>query len=85
MEILYLGIVFLIIIIILWMKKPLFLAISGGIIATILLFRVPFLDALKVLGQQLSLIHILFLIFLARPLYGAKVISNQSLPTQAER
>lgn len=27
----------------------------------------------------------LFLIFLARPLYGAKVISNQSLPTQAER
>jgi hypothetical protein len=52
MEILYLGIVFLIIIIILWMKKPLFLAISGGIIATILLFRVPFLDALVVLGKQ---------------------------------
>ena len=52
MEILYLGIVFLVIIAILWMKKPLFMAIGGGIIATVLLFRVPFADAVSVFARQ---------------------------------
>ena len=52
MEILYLVIVFVIIIAVLWMKKPLFMAITGGIIAAVLLFRVPFGDVLRVFGEQ---------------------------------
>ena len=52
MEILSLGIVFVVIVIILWMKKPLFAAIAGGIIATILLFRIPLGEAAAVLGRQ---------------------------------
>ncbi len=52
MEILYLVIVFVIIIAVLWMKKPLFMAITGGIIAVVLLFGVPLADALRVFGEQ---------------------------------
>lgn len=52
MEILCLGIVFLVIVVILWMKKPLFAAIAGGIVATILLFRVPLGEAVGVLARQ---------------------------------
>ena len=52
MDILFLCIVFAVIVVILWMKKPLFLAIGGGIIAAVLLYRVPLVDALKVLAQQ---------------------------------
>lgn len=47
-----LCVVFLIIILILWLKKPLYMAITGGILAAILLFRVPFLSALEVLVRQ---------------------------------
>lgn len=52
MEILYLVIVFIVIIAVLWMKKPLFMAITGGIIAVVILFRVPLKDALQVFGKQ---------------------------------
>jgi len=52
MEIGYLCIVFLVIIAVLWLKKPLILAIGCGIIATVVLFRVPVPDALLVFGRQ---------------------------------
>ncbi len=39
MDILYLSIVFLVIVVIIWLKKPLFVAMIGGIAATIILFR----------------------------------------------
>lgn len=52
MEILYLVAVFIIIIVILWMKKPLFLAITGGIIGVVVLFGVPLKEAMAVFGKQ---------------------------------
>lgn len=52
MDILWLSLVFLVIVVIIWMKKPLFLAMIGGIIATIVLFRVNLADAVKVLAKQ---------------------------------
>lgn len=52
MDILYLALVFLVIVVIIWMKKPLFLAMIGGIIATIILFRVNLTDAVTVLAKQ---------------------------------
>ena len=45
MDILYLSIVFLVIVVIIWLKKPLFVAMIGGIAATIILFRVNLKDA----------------------------------------
>ena len=36
MDILYLSIVFLVIVVIIWLKKPLFVAMTGGIAATII-------------------------------------------------
>ena len=52
MDILYLSIVFLVIVVIIWLKKPLFVAMTGGIAATIILFRVNLKDAAVVLGRQ---------------------------------
>lgn len=52
MDILWLSLVFLVIVVIIWMKKPLFMAMIGGIIATIILFRVNLVDAAIVLGKQ---------------------------------
>ena len=52
MDILYLSIVFLVIVVIIWLKKPLFVAMIGGIAATIILFRVNLKDAAVVLGRQ---------------------------------
>ena len=52
MDILYLSIVFLVIVVIIWLKKPLFVAMTGGIAATIILFRVNLKDAVMVLGRQ---------------------------------
>jgi hypothetical protein len=52
MDILYLSLVFLVIVVIIWMKKPLFMAMIGGILATILLFRVNPVDAVRVLCKQ---------------------------------
>lgn len=47
MEILKLGIVFAVITAVLWMKKPLCLAILSGIIAVVLLFRMPLIPSLE--------------------------------------
>ena len=55
MDILYLSIVFLVIVVIIWLKKPLFVAMTGGIAAAVILFRINLKDAAVVL---LSLIHI---------------------------
>ncbi len=52
MDILCLSLVFLVIVVIIWMKKPLFLAMIGGILATIILFRVNPADAAMVLAKQ---------------------------------
>lgn len=52
MEILSLLIVFLVIVVIIWMKKPLFLAMAGGIVAAVLLFRISPGEAVRILGRQ---------------------------------
>lgn len=52
MDILYLSIVFLVIVVIIWLKKPLFVAMTGGIAAAVILFRVNLKDAAVVLGRQ---------------------------------
>lgn len=52
MPVFCLCIVFLAIIVILWLKKPLYAAIIGGIITAILLFQVPPLSALEVMARQ---------------------------------
>ena len=41
MQLAYLGIVFLIIILLLAKRRPLYQAIFGGLVATVLLFRIP--------------------------------------------
>ena len=41
MQIVYLGIVFAVIIILLACKRPLYQAILGGLLATILFYRIP--------------------------------------------
>ena len=58
MDILYLSIVFLVIVVIIWLKKPLFVAMIGGIAATIILFRVNLKDAAVVLGRPVSYTHL---------------------------
>jgi len=52
MDILYLSIVFLVIVVIIWLKKPLFVAMTGGIAAAVILFRINLKDAAVVLGRQ---------------------------------
>lgn len=52
MDILYLSIVFLVMVVIIWMKKPLYMAMAGGIVASVILFRVSLADAILVLGRQ---------------------------------
>ena len=52
MEVLYLAIIFAVIVVIVWMKKPLYLAMVAGIVASILLFRINPLEALTVLAKQ---------------------------------
>lgn len=52
MDILYLSLVFLVIVVIIWMKKPLFAAMIGGIIAAVVLFRISPADAAVVLARQ---------------------------------
>ena len=51
--ILKLCLVFLVIIAILWMKRPLFLAISGGLAGAVLLYGIRLQDALFLLGNCL--------------------------------
>ena len=52
MDILALCIVFLVIVVIIWMKKPLFVAMIAGILATILLFRIDPVEAAGILLRQ---------------------------------
>ncbi|MGI5973591.1 MAG: DUF401 family protein [Oscillospiraceae bacterium] len=52
MEVLSLAIIFLIIVAILWLRKPLYLALAAGILAAILLFRISPLEAVTVIGKQ---------------------------------
>jgi len=52
MELVSLCVVFLVIIALVWLKKPLYMALGGGILATILLYRVSPKDALDVLVRQ---------------------------------
>ena len=51
-HLLCLGLVFIVIVIIVWLKKPLFVAMIAGILASVLLFRIPALTALKLLAKQ---------------------------------
>lgn len=51
MEIVYLCLVFFVIVAVLWMKRPLSLALAAGIAATIVLFGVPIGDAAAVLTK----------------------------------
>lgn len=48
-----LCIVFLVIIAILWMKRPLFFAISGGLAAAVLLYGIHITDTLVIMGKSL--------------------------------
>lgn len=52
MELLSLCVIFGVIVILLWMKKPLFLALGASIFAGILLFRIPPMEAAAVLCRQ---------------------------------
>ena len=51
-HLLCLALVFVIIVIIVWLRKPLYLAMIAGILASILLFRIPALTAIKLLAKQ---------------------------------
>ena len=48
-----LCLVFAVIIAILWMKRPLFWAISGGLAAALILYGVHVSDALSIMGRSL--------------------------------
>lgn len=48
-----LCLVFLVIIAILWMKRPLFFAISGGLAAAVLLYGIRITDTLVIMGKSL--------------------------------
>lgn len=52
MDILYLAIVFLVIVAVIWGRKPLYVAMVGGIVATVLLFRINPLTAAELLVRQ---------------------------------
>lgn len=52
MDILSLLMVFLVIVAIIWIKKPLFLAMAGGIVAAVLLFGISPGEAVRILGRQ---------------------------------
>lgn len=54
MSLLYLGIVFLVMVLLLAMRRPLYQAISGALLMTVLLYRIPLLTALSEVGQVLS-------------------------------
>lgn len=54
MEMLKLCIVFAVIIAIIWLKKPLYLAMIGGIVASALCYTIPILDLVKLLWGALT-------------------------------
>ena len=49
-----LCLVFLVIIAILWMKRPLFMAISGGLVAALVLYGIPVTDAVVIMGRSMA-------------------------------
>lgn len=52
MEVAYLGIVFAVIVAVLWLKKPLFLAMMAGIVVAIVLFKIEPGTAARILWDQ---------------------------------
>lgn len=52
MDVFCLFLVFLVIVVLIWMKKPLFVAMIAGILATIILFRINPLTAAEILLKQ---------------------------------
>ena len=52
MDVLFLVIIFLVIVAVVWLKKPLYMAMIAGILATVLLFRVNPAEAVQVLVRQ---------------------------------
>ena len=52
MEVAKLGLSFCIIVVIIWLKYPLYLAMTAGILSAILLFQIPVTEALLLLGRQ---------------------------------
>lgn len=52
MEVAKLGLIFCIIVVIIWLKYPLYLAMTAGILDAILLFQIPVTEALLLLGRQ---------------------------------
>ena len=52
MEVAKLGLIFCIIVVIIWLKYPLYLAMTAGILSAILLFQIPVAEALLLLGRQ---------------------------------
>jgi len=51
-EVAKLGLIFCIIVVIIWLKYPLYLAMTAGILSAILLFQIPVAEALLLLGRQ---------------------------------
>ena len=63
-----LCLVFLVIIAILWMKRPLFMAISGGLVAALVLYGIPVTDAVVIMGRSTVVLSFYFITFLQRML-----------------
>lgn len=51
-HIIYLAAVFLVIVAFVWTRKPLYIAMTAGIIASVILFRIPPLEAVRILAKQ---------------------------------
>lgn len=54
MSLIYLGIVFLVMVLLLAMRRPLYQAISGALLMTVLLYRIPLFTALAEAGKVFS-------------------------------
>ena len=60
MQIVYLGIVFAVIIILLAFKRPLYQAILGGLLATILFYRIPPMEIANIFCTVIAVSHYVF-------------------------
>lgn len=78
MQLAYLGIVFLIIILLLAKRRPLYQAIFGGLVATVLLFRIPPTEIINNIVKvftswsSMSVLVSLYLIALLQRMLGAR-------------
>ncbi|MBR5268606.1 MAG: DUF401 family protein [Lachnospiraceae bacterium] len=78
MQLAYLGIVFLIIILLLAKRRPLYQAIFGGLVATVLLFRIPPMEIVNNIVKvftswsSMSVLVSLYLIALLQRMLGAR-------------